>query len=228
MAYRRRRWNRVARGVVKYGPRVARVASTAYKTAMAVASLVNAEYKYNDVYGNTTIGVTGSIDLITGVDGGTTDQTRNGDSVMMKYVYVKGMWQKHATATNTYVRTMIIRDMNDNDGTPPTLSQVLANTTAPQCIWSFANKDNTGRFKVLYDKVHMLDAYHTMVNLKWYHKFVMGKDKRGRPIKSAHCTWNSGTSTDTAKGHLYLITLSSETLNKPTNIYYSRFGYLDN
>ena len=214
---------------IQIGGKVARVASVAYKTAMAVASLINAEFKSYDIYTNNVIGTAGRIELLTGMDGGTTDVTRTGDSIMMKSEYVKGMWQRNASATvPTYVRSIIVRDMNDNSGTPPTLAEILNTTIAPQSLFCPHNKDNTERFQVLYDKTKILDAYHNNVQIKYYKAFKMGKDKQGRPIKAPHCTFNSGTGTDTSKGHLYLVSLCSDNTNTATFLGYSRFTYIDN
>lgn len=229
MPRRYSRMHKFGRAVVRYGPRVARVASTAYKTAMAVASLVNAEYKYVDYTYNNTLTSALSTTLLTGMAQGATDITRNGDSIMMKYNYLKGyMVYNHADSPITHrVRIMIVRDMNNN-ATAPTAAQLLATTGANLVLVSPHNKDNTDRYKVLYDKLFTLDDEHQQVKFKYYHKFLMGKDKQGRPIKGAHCTFTGPNAADAGKGHLWLCQFSSTAGNDSTVVWYNRFGYLDN
>lgn len=225
---RRSRFRKFARGVVKYGPKVARVASTAYKTAMAVASLVNAEYKYTDFTHNTTLGTSISTTCLTTMAQGNTDITRNGDSIMMKYNYLKGYCVYNSAANASQrIRVCIVRDMN-NSTTAPTLAKLFATTGAGLVEVAPHNKDYTEQYKVLYDKLFYVDASRPVAHFKYYKKFLMGKDKQGRPIKSAHCTFSGAADTDLGKGHLWLCQFSSHGLNSPTVVWYNRFGYVDN
>ena len=134
------------------------IAGKALMVARGVRALLNVEFKRNDIVTSFNVGAhgTGTVSCLNLIAQGDTDITRNGDNVRAKSLSVKGRVFSEI-ATNCYIRILIIQD-KDNRGEVPTWSDVM---TTDDC-WGFRNLDNTGRFKVLYDKVIMTSANTTL------------------------------------------------------------------
>lgn len=188
-------------------------AQWAVRQIMWLKRLINTEIKYTDTSFNSNVDDTGSIQPITQFEGGTGEDQRVGDHIKAFKLHLRGHIRLASDDDSTSVRFIIVHDKHNNQGTDPTLAEILDSTATR----SYKNRDNTYRFDYLYDRYYLLGAgSDTQINLKFnknlYHKI----------------TWGSSTAADTRKGHLYVLMLSDETLNPPRFTWETRFRYVDN
>lgn len=199
----------------------------ALQLAQKVASLVNVEYKHFDHIQSGTQGNTGSVALVSGIANGTGVSERVGNSIALKNAYMKLAIQATGPeGTKTRTRVILFEDKNSNSGTAPTVAQLLVSDT----MMSFLNKDNSRRFKVLFDKQFMLSQFdNNQLTLKRYFTFGGRGRRNGKPsVWQKHITWTDTDAGDTDRGHLYLYTLSDQGTYEPTIDCSIRLNYVDN
>ena len=152
--FKRKRMSRSQRylNYAKVGATVASTAFTALKVAQGLAAIINTEFKHYDVEFAAGVSNTGSVSIISNMAGGTTSVTRTGNVILPKGLSVKMQFDIHASATvDSVIRIMIIKD-SQQDGTAPTIAQIL-DTVAPL---AHMNLDNQPRFRILKDKIVIL------------------------------------------------------------------------
>lgn len=229
------RFYKNAKGFIKGVGQVANIAGKALSLATTIASVINAEHKHVDTISNHGVNnATPTITCLTNMAQGTTDQTRTGNSILAKHMYIKGVIIRNASAGATVyeqVRTMLILDTNDENDTAPTIDLLLQNYSTAYCGISMHNKNYTDRFKVLYDKTTTLSVYQPIKKWKYYKIFKV-KTYQGQGgksvIRAVHMTYNGVNSTDLSKNHIYLVEISNVDTNTPTQVSHVRFGYVDN
>lgn len=214
---------------------VASIVGKALSVATTIAGLVNAEHKHVDTLSTwVSTNATPRIDPLTNMAQGSTDVTRNGNSILAKHVYIKGDILRNPSAAATAiegVRVMLIMDTNDENDVPPTIDFLLQNYSTGYAMVSHHNKNYTDRFKVLFDKAFYINAQVPSVKFKYYKAYAVKtytKQNGAAKIISTHMTYNGPVSTDLSKNHLYLVTIGSTDTNAPTTKYHVRFGYTDN
>ncbi len=207
----------------------AKVAYKALNIATSVAAIINSEGKYLDPnVASASATSNGTISCMTGVARGTGPSDRNGDSILLKEFSMKYLvkWNTSNTDSQSFIRFLLIRDINDESDTAPTLAQVLTYPTAPSSAVSLLNETFIDRFQLLYDKTHFLDAYHGGDIATFSVPF---NPSQSNPTRNPwHTTFNGTNGTDTSKGHLYLIVIGSGTTNMNTFTYAGRLIYYDN
>lgn len=211
----------------------AQIARKAYQMARKVSSKVTSEWKYEDtaIAGGLT-DLTASITLLTGVDQGTDSTQRIGHTLGMKSLYLNGDFRalNEPTVLPTRIRYMIVRCMDDNNSTAPTLANLLAQTTDSTFFNSALNKDEMKKWRVLRDKRFIIcDQYPTKV-IKEYIKFGMMKDRQGNRSIVPQCTFHGTGYSNVDYGHCYLVICTSNgtgTDNVGFNGF-SRFSFVDN
>ena len=111
--------------------------SLAKRTAVGlneIRKLINIEEKILETTGSSLIfDTTGIIQPISRIAQGLDYTNRVGDSIKMQHIEVRGRIFKHATATSSVMRIMLVRDL-DGAGTIPTTGDILqtvGSSTAP-------------------------------------------------------------------------------------------------
>lgn len=201
------------------------IATSALRTASLVKSLINVEYKYVDNYNATavipgTYGTVGDVILQTGITQGDSVNQRNGNSVKLKSVYIRGLFSLDTTVLpHTDIRLMVIKDLEGvySSGTAISPSDILQ---IPNYFLSPININNGKRFKVLYDRTISLDASNPSRMFKIFMK------------SNQHLRFTGPTNTATDEGHYYLCAFVDSSTTAATTAltwnYNTRIRYLDN
>lgn len=196
--------------------KIGKLAVSAYNGVKILRGLVNSEKHLKDlVIGSTGVPDSGAVIALSAIGQGNTLGTRTGNTIFMRSLQFRGQVLKHASATNTAIRVMIVQDRMTNSAMP-TAAQILTavgTTTAP---FATLNPFFLGRFKILYTKIIALDAEHEMRLLNFY----IGMKIHGR--------YQDGAATDEFKNQLYLVAVGSEPTNVPLIQGVSRLGFMDN
>lgn len=204
------------RNYVQSAQKVASTAARALSIARHIYGVINAEKKFHDATVSSTFDYTGAVNCLSLVPGGSGESQRNGNSIFVKGLSIRGNSYMNTTAASVSLRIMVIQDLSPNPGTLTT-ADVLQTVGGSYAPFSPLNDDNRRRFKVLTTKlVVMNNTGQQALPLKTY-----------IPLKT-HCRWNSSTSTDLNKGHIYTLIISDEPTNPPGVQFYSRLYYYDN
>ncbi len=194
-------------------------ASKALKVALTVKKLLNVEFKRFDVSATaqaqtTTVTILQVSNILLG-DGGL---SRDGNQIKITGIYLNYLWTIHASATTTQVRVMLVQDSQTN-GAIYAASDLLVDQTGTDNIISPYNLDNKYRFRVLFDRTHVLNDngnQSVIVN-----KFIK-LDQRMRFDASA------GDITDVTSMSYSLVFVSSEATNTPARTHHCRIRFIDN
>lgn len=193
-------------------PNVRNLALTAYKGVKYIRSLVNSEvYKY-DISNQLTFNTTPGVVHLTGIAQGDTLATRTGNSILCKGVYLRLLFSKHASATFTQIRVVLVRDNQQISDTSPSYTDVFDASST----FGRVNPNTAGRFSILYDKMIVLSSQRDFSQQVIYRKMLK------------HIKYNGTADTDIQKGGLYLMYLTNEATNVPSLTYTSRVYYHDN
>ena len=109
----RRRYGRGGRGVAWYNKKYSAgdMAALALRKVKYIAGLINVEKKKTDiVVGMTPDSTSVEVEYLSDIAQGDTVGARNGNSILVKGLRLSGDMSIHASATNTIVRLMVIRD----------------------------------------------------------------------------------------------------------------------
>lgn len=186
------------------------------KANMALAQLadirgsLNVEYKRFDLDASLNPSSTGAIQHLTNIAQGDGDQNRDGLQCKLKSVYTKWYIKQHASATKTLVRCIWFID-NSQDGTAPTVAEVLESAT----VLSHKNFVQRKRFTFLKDLCINLGD-NTVANGEYYKKLNMVVN------------YTDTTGSDTVDNHLYFLHISTEPTDTPTMLVKHRVRFLDN
>lgn len=192
------------------------LAQKAASGVMYLKGLVNAEKKFHDVSVNAAVSWNGSINHITAIAGGSGENQRNGNSIFARYVSLRGVVNSDPAAAVSTVRMLVIIDKDSDSGTP-TFNEILGGAGTIFAPFANINDDNRRRFKVLTTKLMTFsNAGQQSIPFKAY-----------IPLKH-HVRWNSSTSTDIDKGHVYVVFVSTVATNTPSMVLQSRVAYYDN
>lgn len=198
------------------------LASRAFKLAKFVASVVNVEYKKNDVAvtsGYQAHSATGSVTLLTGIAQGDTSETRNGNSIRSKSISIKGSLV--AGSTTNEARYILFID-KVSSGVAPAITDLLESDG----VFARYNDDFAGsRFIILEDKritMGFNDTTNHYAGGKMNVPFSMFKKLHN------HCKYDSTTAgqSDAVSGHVYLYMVATGTGG--THQVNSRYEFIDN
>lgn len=187
----------------------------ALQLALKLKGIINSELKNlnANVY-NTTVTSTASVGLMTGIGQGDTEVLRNGNSILLKSIELKGHLDFVATY-GTVVDLYIIEDKKAVNATAPTYAQMFVGTPANQNIWK--NMDQEGRFVIKWHKQIVQD---TKTSIPIDEKILLGDNH--------HVKWTSATATDTESGHYYFLACSNISVNPPVLYLDERLRWYDN
>ena len=193
-------------------------ASRALTLARQVKEMVNVEYKKHTIQ-QTTQNIPYGISpvALTIIDRGDTDEKRDGGKLRIKWYTFNYMLTRHPDSFDTVVRVILVLDTQTNQamylGT-----DLFADTTIIDSLISGLNLDNAGRFRLLYDRTHVLKADHQVVVRKVYKKCNI-------PIQ-----YDATTSAiaDQTKNSLSMCVFSNQSTHIPTISYQFRLRFIDN
>lgn len=189
------------------------LAIKALRNVNNIRGLVNSEMLKLDVGASTTpTNVTSqSLILLNGVAQGDGDTQRTGNSIYARALNANMFFEKHSSATFTYIRVMVVQDNQQISDTTPTVADVLESDYA-----SHLAKTTVGRFTVLMSKIITLNSNLPSRSAKF--NYAMRH----------HIRFNGSASSDVQKGAIYLLLISSEATNTPTVRYNYRLSFHDN
>lgn len=188
------------------------IAKTALAGVRAIKDLINVElfnYSQSSAFNQSTTPITLSL---ASLPQGDADGNRTGNSILVKDYEMRLKITKHPSAINTYIRHIIVRDLQQIADTVPVLTDVLQ-TGAYNDFYTDVNK---GRFQILNDRTYELDTNN------------VGQSVSIRKKLQKHVKYNGSTGTDIQKGGIYSFWVSNEATNTPTITWQSRLRYYDN
>lgn len=186
------------------------IAKSAYNTAKFLKGLINTEKKkYDRSVGATELTMTGAgtSNTFCSISEGTTDGTRNGNSIRCKGVRFMAVIRNASVDPQPacMVRVIIVLDTQTiSDNSVTTIGDLLENTGDSSVITSGLNSATAGRYKILYNRVFYLD------NLtKPQHKVV-----KYIPLDH-HIRFNGSLGSDIQKNNVFYFTFC----NTPSGVY---------
>lgn len=196
------------------------------------------EKKYMDLSAlGTTLDETPGFLLLNPVVQGTSSTTRIGKQITMKSLLFRFFIRAQHQATtpgiqfNNACRLIIVYDLQPN-GVAPSASDLLENTLAGLGIVSPLQRSYSSRWKVLYDKMYMIQSPFVTASGAALTTFAQIYDQVY--LKMNHTaeydpTSNTGTFADLKTGALWLVALSdNNTLaQQPLLTYWTRLRYTD-
>jgi len=200
----------------RHGANAGRYAKKAWYLAKYLKGLINVEkHKYDvDTGVVNPLGETVTTTPLTNIAIGDTDGTRTGNTLMTKYIYLKGRHILNSQGqASARVRDVIVRDKQQVGDTAPGFLDVYTSTGTI----SFLNKQTVGRFDILYDKLSVLSSDKPMAVLD---KYI--------PLGNNHVRYNGTGATDVQKGGLYHFMVSDQAATGPSSSVGFRVGYIDN
>lgn len=182
-------------------------------------NLINSEKKFIDttVFNSVVIttGITSAIPM-TLLANGTSDVTRNGNSVLANALEIKGTLVANATALTNVCRVVCFIDKQNAGGTAP----VWLDVHSAAITRAFMNVQNTDRFVILRNQVFSVSTTGPAItHFEWH-----------IPLNGLHIKYD-GTAADqasAAENHIYCAAMSDDGTNGPTLAVLSRFSFYDN
>lgn len=214
---RRKRYVRGRRSKGRGGMWYLDKASKALSVAYAVKELVNVERKKLDrVYsGNITSTQNTPIMNFTQIAQGDSDTQREGNSIKVVGITLNYGWRatSGSTSTASSVRVVLVQD-----------NQQIADLAADYTdvfnlnnIHSLLNRNTVGRFKILYDAIHIVSNANGTPG---------GNKKIYIPLQH-HVRYNGNMNSDIQKGGIVLYALSDDAQGVSLDIQ-ARTSYIDN
>ncbi len=216
MAYKKMGRRRPKKQVSWYNRKysTAQLAMKAWLAAKYVKSIVNVEMKKHDGTSSTTVANSGSyVTPLTDVAQGDSISTRDGNSFKAKGLSINYTIKQHASATNTQVCVVLVRDNQQIADTDPAWNTIFNDTS----VRAVLNAAFVGRFSIIYDRVHLLSSNgQTQAFSKNYIKL------------NSHIRFNGTAATDIQKSGLTFFAIADEATNLPTLDLAYRLTFVDN
>lgn len=161
----------------------------------------------------------GSVVALMPIAQGPDSNEREGDMVTLHSFKARGILTLHASATNTHVRMMVVRD-NFGGTTIPAITDMFSSAT--QFIANklpFGDTQSQDRFTVIWDRFVILDAgAHGLTQTV----------KVSKKLAKKNVNFTGAASSDEGQNHLYLFIGSSEATNDPVVNIGCHVNYTDN
>ena len=193
-------------------------AAKAMAMARQVKAMVNVEYKKHTVQ-QTTQAIPYAITPVplSIIARGDTDETRDGGRLRIKWYTFNYLLTRHPDSFDTVVRVLLVLDRQTNQaqfvGT-----DLFQDASISDNLISGLNLDNAGRFRLLYDRTHVLKADHQVIVRKVYKKCNI-------PVQYDATT---GSIADQTKNSMALCVFSNQNTHIPTISYQFRARFIDN
>lgn len=199
-------------------------ANRALQIAQNIYRFVNVETKYWDITGLAqNIPDTGAMIALSSITQGTTvnsNTLREGTSVKPLNLVLRFKLNRNTVggANHQNVRLIVFQAKEEN-GSTPTVANILENTGTTYSLISPKNYDDRFTTKFLLDKVYPLVYNTNQANKCYSMTFKL----------SGHINYDASTTTPQTGGY-YLLMFGSESsgANYPTIDYYSRLSFTDN
>lgn len=174
------------------------------------------EKKYGESTGSQSVDFSGAIIDVSAIAQGDGDTNRNGDQLTLTSYELKYNWVQ-ADTTNL-VRTIIFQWLPNTSAGAPTVGSVLiaaplGTATAPLAVYDHDNRYN---FRILYDKLHRLDAAHVIQG----NEIMITKFARNR------IQFNGGATTGSNRIYILIISDSAAAAH-PTFYYDNKINFRD-
>jgi hypothetical protein len=208
--YTKARWNKSQRRsrYKKYNksyPTIARLS----KEVKALKTMINVEKKHYDKNLAQAPDTTGGLSHLTSIPQGDDYDEREGRSVRLKSMFVRGDVLMHASATSTICRVIWFQW---NDDTAPTVTDILENAN----VHSPLNLDKSTKSRILRDRTFNLTTDSPQKMCKLYVR------------RNNHCKFDGITGADYERGSLWVMYISDQATNTPTVTLRHRTRYIDN
>lgn len=217
-AKRQPRWKQIMKLGKDLFPSIRGPLGYAIKGVNLMKNLINTEVKYIDttVQNGATVTTTSNATPITAVAQGSSDITRNGNSILIKYIVVRWQVFVNATAGDNTLRMIVFIDKDNAKGTAPTNAELFSQNGA----LGFTNINNTDRFAILRDV--QIDVNATGDKMKSGHFY--------HDCSRLHVKYDGTDATQgsCAENHIYVLFVSDQATNGPTVNCISRVGFYDN
>lgn len=141
---------------------------------------------------------------------------RVGDSLKIQRIEFNYRVFKNASATNSVVRILLVRDL-DCQGATPAVADIIANTAsglAPLSPYKFLNRK---RFSILYDNMSVVSTS----DLAFVDRMAMAHEGHILYLGTAANAASQG------KGSLFVVAVSDEATNTPTIQFTNRITFTD-
>ncbi len=194
-----------------YGNMWDKVVRDVYK----IKSLINTEFKTNDIVASTTITTTPLISNINGLATGDQFNTRDGRVVRWKSVEVMLNISMHTTPIEDSIRIMVVIDKQPNE-----IVMVIGDLLTATTMQGLKNLDGRRRFIILKDTtLDVSVGKGTNITWKWYKKIDM---------KSIYDDSDAGSIVDLTTNAMYLVLFGTEATNGMTVGRSTRMRFIDN
>ncbi len=195
------------------------VSKKALTIALMTKKLLNVEFKQIETPIQTqAVSTTATIIQLTNILQGNSNLTRDGDQIKLTALLFKYFYVINSSATSTALRVMIVQDKQTNNAIY-TIGSLLEDSTADDAIVSPLNLNNKYRFRVLYDKVHIVNISGSQ---KGYRKIFKKLDLKIRYGA------NAGTIADVRSDSLSIVLISDEATNTIVLNGHCRLRFVDN
>ncbi len=195
-------------------------AAKALKLAKYVKGLVNVEYKQINVQStNVSIGTSAVHNELTNLLQGHEDTQRDGNSIRLKSIHIKGFIKTITSSSKNVVRLVVVLDKQTNQA-QAAFSDIFFDNSAGDAVISDRNIDNTRRFTLLWDKVIVLEA-SSSAGTRYFNFYK----KLNMPIRY---DGNANDITDLTQNSLQFIQVSDTVSSTPIITFHARLRYLDN
>lgn len=171
------------------------------------------EIKFFDLDTASMFTSSGSTTSLCGIAAGDAVNERTGNQIIGKRLLFRALMEINASATDSALRLIIGYD-KENVGSNPAVTDVLASS---EVTGMYEQKNNKGRFKILYDKVHIVNAAAS--GLKMIKALI--------PLKNLKIEYSGTSAANRRKNSLFLLGIGTEAANYPQLYWNSRLEYLD-
>lgn len=192
------------------------LARQAVRGVRYLRSLVNVEKKKFDAENIATIG-TGAVTPVDPslIAQGDSDQSRNGNSILVNGLLLKGTMVKHASSGSQRMRILVLIDLQQVADSDPSYTNIIDPSFTDQ-ILAPLNNESVGRYKILMNRVFTLDTNKPNQTFQTYFKL------------SHHIRYNGTASTDVQKGGIYVFAVGDDNTNQAALTIQSRTYFYDN
>lgn len=190
-------------------PQIARGVAT-------IASLVNSEAKFIDNVNSTVATDSGAVFPLTLLGQGDTDENRNGNSILLKDLILRGrvVINSNSTTGTAHCRRIIFVD-TACQGATPAVTDVLDTATPLSPL----NMNNSKRFVILHDE--------NISVMTGGRQFVLQKKYLKLPFHVKYIGTGSTVASQGLNG-VFMLEISSEASNQPTMTSNIRIKFYDN
>lgn len=188
-------------------------AAKAWDGVKKIKQLINVEEHRIDTTIGAAITNAGAVTHMTAVATGDLPINRTGSSILLKSFHIRCAISKHASATATVFRFILVKDKQQISDTSPAVTDILNSAD----VLSHIVPDFQERWQIIKDQTFSLDAAHVL------HTFDYRIARTG-----VHCRYNGTAGSDIQQGGHYLLLLSNEATNTPTASVISRLRFYDN